>query len=189
MHRMPVGVFRALVAFGVLVCLPGLSAGAGDAPDAKLQQLVAGAQRSPQATVRDPFRHPFEVLPFFGLAEDQTVVEIWPGGAGFWTEILAPYLHDKGAYYAAEGEGTSDEARKANATFAAKLAAHPDIYGKVIVTEFGGDSHENAPAGSAHLVVTFRNLHNWLSGHDGEAAIRPFYQPLKPRGMLCGDEP
>jgi predicted methyltransferase len=184
MHRMPVGVFRALIAFGLLVCLPGLSAHAGDASDPKLQQLVAGDQRSPEAKVRDPFRHPYEVLNFFGLAEDQTVVEIWPGGAGFWTEILAPYLHDKGTYYAAGSDGSSEEGRKGNAAFAAKLAAHPDIYGKVIVTQFGGDRHEIAPAGSADLVVTFRNLHNWMADHDAEAAFRTFYKALKPGGIL-----
>jgi len=112
------------------------------------------------------------------------VVEIWPGGTGFWTEILAPYLHDKGTYYAAVSEGTSDEARKGNTTFAAKLAAHPEIYGKVIVTTFAGDRHEIAPAGSADLIVTFRNLHNWMADHDAEAAFRAFYTALKPGGIL-----
>jgi len=184
MHCVPVGMLRAFVAFGLLVCLPGFSARADDVPDQKLQQLVAGTQRAPEAKARDPFRHPYELLHFFGLAEDQTVVEIWPGGAGFWTEILAPYLHDKGTYYAAEGEETSDEARKANAAFAAKLAAHPDIYSKVIVTQFGGDRHDIAPAGSADLVVTFRNLHNWMADHDAEAAFRTFYKALKPGGVL-----
>ena len=184
MRRLHIGFFRPVVAFGLVVTLAGSLARADDAPDAKLQQLVAGPQRAPEAKARDQFRHPYELLHFFGLADDQTVVEIWPGGTGFWTEILAPYLHDRGMYYAAVGEETSDEARKANATFAAKLAAHPEIYGKVIVTTFAGDRHEIAPAGSADLIVTFRNLHNWMADHDAEAAFRAFYTALKPGGIL-----
>src|SRR5579871_3160631 len=112
MHRLPIGVFHAVVAFGLATAISGSLACADDAPDAKLQQLVAGLQRAPEAKARDQFRHPYELLHFFGIADDQTVVEIWPGGTGFWTEILAPYLRDKGTYYAAVSEGTSDEARK-----------------------------------------------------------------------------
>jgi predicted methyltransferase len=113
------------------------------------------------------------------------VVEIWPGGAGFWTEILAPYLHDKGTYYAAvEESAASKESADANAAFAAKLAADPAIYGKVIVTEFGGDRHAIAPDGTVDLIVTFRNLHNWLADHEAEAAFRTFYKALKPGGIL-----
>jgi len=184
MRPVPAIVFRTLLAFGAVAGLAGDVAVADDAPDLKLQQLVAGPQRSPEAKARDQFRHPYEELRFFGLADDQTVVEIWPGGAGFWTEILAPYLHDKGTYYAAVSEDTSDEARKANATFAAKLAAQPAIYGKVVVTTFAGDRHEIAPAGSADLIVTFRNLHNWMADHDADAAFRAFYKALKPGGIL-----
>jgi predicted methyltransferase len=184
MRPVPFVVFRILGVLGMLACLAGRPALADDAPDLKLQQIVAGPQRSPELKARDGARHPYEELHFFGLAENQTVVEIWPGGAGFWTEILAPYLHDKGTYYAAEGEGTTEEGRKANAAFAAKLAAHPETYGKVIVTQFKGDRHEIAPAGSADLVVTFRNLHNWLADHEGEAAFRAFYKALKPGGIL-----
>jgi predicted methyltransferase len=160
---------------------------ADDQPNLKLKQLVAGAQRSAAAIARDPARHPYEVLHFFGLSEGQTVVEIWPGGTGYWTEILAPYLRDIGRYYAAigeESEGASQEVVKGNAAFRAKLADRPDLYGKVTVTTFGGDRHGIAPPGTADLVVTFRNLHNWIASHEAEAAFRAFYKALKPGGVL-----
>ncbi len=184
MSRLSRTVLGGLLAFGALGLVAGSPVRADDAADPKLQELVAGPQRAPEAKARDQYRHPYEELRFFGLRDDETVVEIWPGGAGFWTEILAPYLHDKGTYYAAVNEDTSDEARKGNATFAAKLAAHPDLYGKVVVTTFAGDRHEIAPPGSADLVVTFRNLHNWLADHTAEAAFRAFYKALKPGGVL-----
>jgi predicted methyltransferase len=45
-----------------------------------------------------------------GLPNSVTVVEIWPGG-GYWTEILAPFLHDRGVYYVAlPGKGGSEAA-------------------------------------------------------------------------------
>ena len=183
--------FRALRAAAIIViALAGVPAFAGDAPDAKLQALVTGPQRSPDAAARDKFRHPYEVLHFFGLTDNQTVVEIWPGG-GFWTEILAPYLHDHGRYYAAvsvsEGSAAAEIA-KMNADFAAKLAANPALYGKVITTQFDGDRFDIAPPGSADLVVTFRNLHNWMASHDADAAFRAFYRALKPGGVLGIEE-
>lgn len=181
---------RASSALVILVLLTSMalppSAALGDeAADPKLAALVDGPQRSPAATARDRFRHPYELLHFFGLSDSETVVEIWPGGAGFWTEILAPYLHDRGTYYAAvEESSASKESADANAAFAAKLAADPAIYGKVIVTEFGGDRHAIAPDGTVDLIVTFRNLHNWLADHEAEAAFRTFYKALKPGGIL-----
>lgn len=191
MSALSIRTVLPLVALAALFLQPiDRPAFAEDGPDLKLQALVNGPQRSPEAAARDPNRHPYEVLHFFGLSEGQTVVEIWPGGSGFWTEILAPYLHDKGTYYAAVGEsdGASEETLKANAAFAAKLKASPDVYGHVIVTEFGGDRHDIAPAGTADLVVTFRNVHNWLARHEGEAAFRTFYKALKPGGVLGVEE-
>src|ERR1700739_3613014 len=64
------------------------------AADQHLQTLIAGPQRSDKNRVRDIYRHPYETLTFLGLRDDQTVVEIEPGSGAWWTEILAPYLHD-----------------------------------------------------------------------------------------------
>ena len=67
---------------------------------AALQAAIAGAWRSPEDVARDPSRHPLETLEFFGLQPAQTVVEITPG-AGWYAQILAPYLHEDGNYVAA----------------------------------------------------------------------------------------
>jgi predicted methyltransferase len=178
----------ALLLFFLALSVP---VSADDVPDTKLQAIVAGPQRSPAAVARDHFRHPYDVLRFFGLADNQTVVEIWPGGGGYWTEILAPYLRDNGRYYAAtfeESPGGSEELRKGNADFARKLAADPGTYGKVTVTTFAADRHEIAPPGTADLIVTFRNVHNWMAAHEAEAAFRSFFRALKPGGVLGVEE-
>src|SRR5579862_3532913 len=151
---------------------------------ANLDQLIAGPQRSQANRVRDPYRHPKETLQFFGLRDDMTVVEIWPGGGMWWTEILAPYLAEHGKLYEALPNPQSDEARNGNAAFAAKTAAAPQLYGKIIVTSLDGDRAAIAPDNSADLVLTFRNLHDWVPNGSAEAALRAMYRALKPGGVL-----
>ncbi|HVA13851.1 MAG TPA: methyltransferase domain-containing protein [Stellaceae bacterium] len=155
------------------------------ADDAKLAGLIAGPQRTAPNRVRDPYRHPQATLAFFGLKDTMTVVEIWPGGAGWWTEILAPYLAEHGRYYAAlPNPARNDEARRGNEAFAAKMAADPKLYGKVITTTLDGDRDKIAPDNSADLVLTFRNLHDWVPQGTAEAALRAMYRALKPGGIL-----
>jgi len=159
------------------------------ATDASLEAAAHGVQRTPSLVARDTARHPVEELSFFGLKPNQTIVEIWPSG-GYWTEILAPYLHDHGTYYAAilpddSGNSTLDAS---NAKFRQKLAADPAIYGAVKVTNFGKDHGDIAPPGSADLVVTFRNLHNWMKDGYGDQAFAAFFKALKPGGILGVEE-
>ena len=154
------------------------------APDPDLVKDAAGSWRTPTFVARDTARHPVEELTFFGLKPDMTVVEIWPSG-GYWTEILAPYLHDHGAYYAAIlPRALSDRTAKAADAFQAKLNADSSIYGNVRVSEFGKNLSNIAPAGSADMVVTFRNLHNWIEDGSADQALAVFYKALKPGGIL-----
>jgi predicted methyltransferase len=154
------------------------------APDADLAKGAAGSWRTPTFVARDPARHPVEELTFFGLKPDMTVVEIWPSG-GYWTEILAPYLHDHGAYYAAiVPRALGARSAKAADTFQAKLDANKAIYGNVKVSEFGKTMSNIAPAGSADMVVTFRNFHNWMGDGSVDQALATFYKALKPGGIL-----
>jgi|HubBroStandDraft_1064217.scaffolds.fasta_scaffold00068_51 predicted methyltransferase len=143
--------------------------------DQDLKNIIVGPQRTSANRDRDASRNPYEVLHFFGLNKNMTVVEIWPG-AGYWTEILAPYLHEHGTYYAALGESSK--------MMDAKLATDPELYGQVKLTRFDGDKYAIAPDGTADLVVTFRNLHNWMDDGTAQAAFRAFFKALKPGGVL-----
>jgi len=155
----------------------------------RLQALVDGPGREPTNRARDPFRHPVEDLAFFGVTPSSTVVEILPGGSGYWTEILAPYLRDGGRYVAANPPktDTSDDAVKGNAAFAAKVAADPADYSKVETTGFvhGGDI---VPPGTADAVLTFRNVHNWMADGSAPAVFATFFRALKPGGVLGIEE-
>jgi predicted methyltransferase len=176
--RLAIGILAGALALG------GVLTGAR-AEDVKLAMLIAGPQRTEANRVRDPYRHPQGTLEFFGLKPDMNVVEIWPGGAGWWTEILAPYLAEHGRYHAAlPNPERNDEARRGNEAFAAKMAADPKLYNKVVTTTLDGDSDKIAPDNSADLVLTFRNLHDWVPQGQAEPALRAMFRALKPGGIL-----
>jgi predicted methyltransferase len=155
---------------------------------ADLEKILAGDHRDPKNAARDPYRHPQQVLTFFGVQPDMTVVEIWPT-TGWWTEILAPLLAERGKYYAAYRPSQAPDApaymKRVESEYDAKLAARPDLYGKVIKTAALGPDYSNlAPKGSADMVLTFRNVHNWAKAGSADVIFKSFYDALKPGGIL-----
>lgn len=168
--------------------LAALAAGCAPAPVQdrdRLAQLVAAPHRTPANVARDPYRHPLDVLEFLGVKADSVVVEILPGSSGYYLEILAPYLKDKGRYIAASRDASAPARYLADhRKLLDRLAAAPALYGKVAVTQFNAGLHEVAPAGSADYVLTFRNLHNWVERSEIDGALRAFHRALKPGGIL-----
>ncbi len=157
-----------------------------------LDAAIGGSIRSQQARARDVYRHPKETLEFFDLGPTQAVLEIAPGG-GWYTDILAPYLHDAGHLYEAQYVSTSAklaaEDHPTDAAYLRKLAGAPAIYGNVVVGtlhagEFTGfDAHERFDR-----VLTFRNIHNWMKDGQFDSNLRAFYRALKPGGELGIEE-
>ncbi len=169
----------------LLVAATSAFAASSPAPkDKALAQAIAGSHRSPQFVERDKFRKPQAELEFFGIKPNMTVVEIWPSG-GYWTEILAPYLKDKGTLYTAIFPAAmSERTAKAAEEWKAKLASKKDVYGDVKVSEFGKGAYEIAPPGSVDMVLTFRNVHNWMPMGFVDDAFPAFFKALKPGGIL-----
>ena len=189
MHHLPHSR-RTLLGFGIaliLLAAPPLRAQQAAQPD--LAPRVAAPLRSPANTARDRYRHPLESLQFLALKPGDTVVEILPGGAGYWTEILAPFLRDGGRYVAANppASDTSEEAVSGNAAFAKKVAADPADYGKVATTAFAPPA-DLAPPGTVDAVLTFRNVHNWMAAGTADAVFASFFRALKPGGTLGVEE-
>lgn len=163
-----------------------LAAGAADPTDALLDRAIAGPQRSAANKTRDAARHPAETLRFFGLRADQTVIEIAPGG-GWYTEILAPVLRERGKLYAAHypADSASPERRRSRAAYAEKLARDPALYDRVVLGTLPVAGFTDiAPPGGADLVLTFRNVHNWVEDGHLDATLRAFHAILKPGGVL-----
>jgi predicted methyltransferase len=151
-----------------------------------IDQAMVGNHRAEANKARDKYRHPKETLLFFGLRPDMAVVEISPS-RGWYTEILAPVLRDRGQYYAAVSaltEKTPDALRKNDADYRGMLAAAPDLYGKVKLSVISPGSLQVAPPGSADLVLTFRNVHNWAKAGTAEAMFTAFHDALKSGGTL-----
>jgi predicted methyltransferase len=158
------------------------------ADDAALSKAVAPEHRSAQFVARDQYRHPQQVLEFLGIKPNMTVVEVSPGG-GYWTEILGPYLRDQGTYYTAIApRAASERAAQAADTWRKRLDDNKATLGNVKVSEFGREAFNVAPAGSADAVLTFRNVHNWMSQGYAEQAFVGFYKALKPGGILGVEE-
>ena len=150
------------------------------AADAKLTAAIAASSRAPENSSRDGARHPQASLEFWGLKPGQTVVEISPGG-GYWSEILAPYAKATGGkYFVAMG--------KPDARLPAKFA-DKSVYGDIHYTVFSKDSGPLAAPGSADIVITARNIHNWIwETGEVDKAMKDFYAVLKPGGILAVEE-
>src|SRR5579863_49519 len=161
-----------------------LPAFAADDTDTALTSALQGSWREPANAARDQYRHPRETLEFFGLKPDMTVVQLWPGG-GWYTELLAPVLKDHGQLIDAtlppRGEAESDTTR----SYLAKLAANKDVYGKVKVVDFSPPAKMDLGAdGSADLVLTFRNLHNWQARGQLDNVFQAAFKGLKHGGVF-----
>jgi predicted methyltransferase len=158
----------------------------GPAQDAALTAAIAAPTRSDTNRLRDAYRHPVETLRFFGVKPSDTVVEIWPGG-GWYTEILAPYLAAGGGrlYAAAPDWGMSGIKKLKD--------ANTPLYGSIETADFPAfDANATrVPDGTADVVLTFRNVHNWRMGYRRDdkqdysaEAFRQAYAMLKSGGVL-----
>jgi predicted methyltransferase len=142
-----------------------------------IDAALAGAHRSQKNRDRDRYRHPRETLAFMGVQPNMTVIELWPGG-GWYTEVLAPYVHDAGRLVAVLPEQRAADYR----TF---LATHPRIFDRVEVrTVVPPEQISFGPDGSADAVLTFRNVHNWEQGGYAEAMFAAAFRVLKPGGVF-----
>lgn len=147
-----------------------------------IDEAVKSPYRTPENTKRDQYRHPVETLNFFGIKPEMTVVEISPG-AGWYMEILAPFLASRGQYIGAGFSRTTevDFQKDLNAKIDAWLAKYPEVGSKAKIVSFSPPS-EIAAADSVDMVLTFRNIHNWMPNE--KEAFKTFFKALKPGGIL-----
>ena len=157
---------------------------ASDFTASQLDDVLAGRWRSDANRARDTWRHPKATLQFFGIQPDQTVIEITPGG-GWYAELLAPLLHDNGHYIAAEQSPSTDsEARADDSKLRRKFAADPAHFGNAAIVSFDPKKPVLGAPASADLVLTFRNVHNWVMADTAPAMFKAFHAVLRPGGVL-----
>jgi predicted methyltransferase len=157
---------------------------------ANLDTILTGSHRSEANRARDAFRHPKETLLFFGLRPEMQVVEIWPDPSGWYTEVIAPLVRDKGKYYAAvldAAPGNANQAKRV-ADYRQKLAERPDLYDRVEVVTLPSGGGDIVPPGTVDMVVTFRNIHNWMAREQAPQMFASMFKALKPGGTLGVEE-
>ena len=155
-----------------------------------LDNILAGDWRSDTNKARDKYRHPRETLAFFGVDPTRKLIEIWPGG-GWYAEILAPLLRDKGQYIGvipdaakAGDEKAQAYAERNNKKLRDLFAARSDVFGKATLVEVNSASPVLGPPGSADVVLTFRNVHNWVMDGNEQVMFKALFAVLKPGGTL-----
>jgi predicted methyltransferase len=156
--------------------------------DDALQAAINGSQRSDANKARDGARHPLQTLEFFGITPTMTVVELNPGG-GWYTEILAPYLRAQGQLIEAypDPKSKDEENRNDAAAIQKKMNASPALYDKVKTATFEPPEKLNfVPNNSVDMVLTFRNVHNWVGFGDDkmQALFKGVFDGLKKGGIF-----
>ena len=152
-----------------------------------LEEIIAGTQRSEANRLRDRYRHPVETLQFFGITADQRVIEVTPG-AGWYSEILAPWLNGKGQFVGAIWDDTGANVPKyfvtLNQQLREKFAASPSLYGNAKLITIDSKAPDFSAGAPADAILTFRNVHNWTQAGNDAAWFSAFFAALKPGGVL-----
>lgn len=149
-----------------------------------LEAAADGEWRNEDNKARNQYRNPAETLAFFGLEPDHVVVEITPGG-GWYTEVIAPYIAaGGGTYYAAGFDTTGNERRAAGLERFKERFGDTEIFGEIQHSVVGAGNGGLAPAGTADMVLSFRNVHNWMGNGSDVEMMKAAYEALKPGGIL-----
>ena len=150
----------------------------------KIDAALASDHRSESNRARDEFRHPKETLLFFGFEPGMTVVELYPGG-GWYTEVLAPALGDDGHLIGAQFEPTAPPGyRPGTVARYQEMLKGPAFANTEMVTLTDAGQLEGVADGSADMVLTFRNVHNWINAGLLDQVLAEVARVLKPGGVF-----
>lgn len=157
---------------------------------AAVAAAAKGHHRMPGNAERDVYRHPVETMTFFGFKPTMTVLDVGPG-EGWYTELLAPALYEKGHYVATGGDPNGPPDQRATfyaARFKAFLDKAPEIYGKVQTLTVDPKAPKLGNDGTFDLVIVMRGVHGMINGGTLGAWLAEIHRTLKPGGVLGIEE-
>lgn len=160
--------------------------GADATMHAALRAAIVSPDRPAKDRARDVYRHPVETLEFFGLRPGMTVVELW-AGSGWYSAILAPALAGRGRYIATNFDPGGPESGYTNIGrgFDAFVRSNPKLFAKAEVHAMHWpDDFALGPDGSADMVLTFRNFHNWIRDGIAQRMVAAAARALKTGGIF-----
>ena len=148
-----------------------------------LDDVLAHPRRAKEAA-RDQFRHPKGTLEFFEIGPGKRFAELWPG---WYTNATAPYLAANDGQYIAilYAEGVNERLDQRIAAYK-ETYSDTSVYGEIEYAGFLKDSGPILAEGQEpfDVLVTYRNVHNWMGGDYAQDAFNRFYAALKPGGIL-----
>jgi len=149
-----------------------------------LLEAVNNSDRNVAYSARDNFRNPYETLSFFQIKPTMNVLELAAGG-GWYTEILAPYLKADGQLFVTHYNPEAGEYyKRSRNSYEKKVASNPLFEGIKVITMETPPAQPFTKPESQDLVVTFRNLHNWLARDAMKAVMQEAYNSLKEGGYF-----
>ncbi len=156
--------------------------------DVLLNKVIKSENRTPEYVIRDKYRNPEETLLFFGIKKNMKVIELQPSGGnspgGWYTEILAPYLKENGLLIAAHFNPTeSDWRAKMRRGFEERVKYNKD-FNKIKMAVLSMPPVKITDDSSVDMVLTFRNLHNWLKSGYLKNVFEVSFNALKKGGVF-----
>lgn len=160
-----------------------------NAPNMALEKILRSETRKDDKP-RDKYRNPLATLQFMGITPDMTVAEYAPGG-GWYSRILAPYLHTSGKFIGIQFTPDllpfPDERKERIRTFNDKFPKNVAKWTGLEAGNFSGytmDTIPNELNGTVDFIFVPRMLHNLLRWNMADSEIKAMRALLKDDGYL-----
>jgi predicted methyltransferase len=154
---------------------------------AGLEAALKSPHRKPGHSDRDAARHASQMIEFFGLKPNMTVLEISPG-EGWFTELLAPVLASSGKLLVTSGDPNAPKSERGT-LYAERtqlfLQKSPELYGKVERIIINDKAPDLKLESKLDAVLAFRTAHGWVQRNQLSAWLSEIHEALKPGGVLA----
>ena len=139
-----------------------------------LEEAVNSKNRTKNYVLRDKYRNPLETLSFFKIKNNMKIIELQPSGGNSPRGLLiAAHFNPK------ESEWKAKFRKK----FELQIKNEID-YNKIVMSTLSMPPKKLAESNTVDMVITFRNLHNWLKSGYLMEVFQVSFDALKPGGIF-----